>query len=66
MLHLLLKNRGTLVTRDTLIEEIFETDPAESSRSLDVHLRNIRRKLENSRVTGCEIETIRGQGYQIG
>jgi DNA-binding response OmpR family regulator len=66
ILHLLLKNKGHLVTRDLLIEEIFEMDPAESSRSLDVHLRNIRRKLECSRVAGCEIETIRGQGYQIG
>lgn len=66
ILHLLLKNKGHLVTRELLIEEIFEMDPAESSRSLDVHLRNIRRKLENSQTQGCEIETIRGQGYQIG
>jgi len=66
ILHLLLKNQGRLVTRELLAEEIFEMDPAESSRSLDVHLRNIRRKLEGNRVMGCDIETIRGQGYQIG
>ena len=65
ILNLLMKERGILISRDRLIQEVFAMDPAQMGRTLDVHVRNIRKKLEALNVSGCEIETIRGKGFRI-
>ncbi|MBI9103296.1 MAG: response regulator transcription factor [Spirochaetales bacterium] len=66
ILHYLLKKSGALIPRDTMIQAIFEQEPAEVGRSFDVHLRNIRKKLAEHQVEGCDIETVRGKGFTIG
>ncbi len=65
ILYCLIKNRGTPVSRESLIMDIFGPDSSGESRALDVHVRNIRRKLTENDVKNCEIVTIRGTGYQI-
>ncbi len=65
ILFLLLKNKGNPVFREVLIRDIFGRDSSGGSRALDVHVRNIRRKLIENKVKDCEIVTIRGIGYRI-
>jgi len=65
ILHLLMKTPGAVVNREAMIQEIFDKDPAEMGRTLDVHVRNIRKKMEAHSVDRCEIETIRGTGFRI-
>ncbi len=65
MLHMFFQQPGNIVTRETLISEIFELEPSQMGRSLDVHIRNLRKKLDASDASGCCIETVRGIGYTI-
>ena len=65
ILNVLLKNMNSVVLRETLIKDIFNKDPLNGGRAVDVHIRNIRRKLSESNVAGCTLETVRGSGYKI-
>lgn len=63
VLCLLLKNRGQVLSRERLIEEVWGYAFAGESRTVDVHVRTLRQKLGES---GSYIETVRGYGYKIG
>ncbi len=63
MLCLLLENRGTVLSRDTLLNEVWGYAFDGESRTVDVHIRTLRQKLGTC---GNYIETIRGFGYKIG
>ena len=63
LLHLLMKNAGMVLTRDTLLENIWGYDFDGETRTVDVHIRTLRTKLGYD---GDIIETIRGVGYRIG
>ncbi len=65
ILHMLFQNAGSVVSREALIREVFEKDPAEMGRTVDVHVRNIRKKLDSAQAKACRIDTIRGIGYMI-
>ncbi|MBL7006755.1 MAG: response regulator transcription factor [Spirochaetia bacterium] len=65
MLHMFFQQPGNIVTRETLISEIFEREPSQIGRSLDVHIGNLRKKLDAADASGCSIETVRGIGYTI-
>lgn len=65
ILQLLIKNRGSEVLRETINREILGRAPEDSGRTIDVHMRNIRKKLSESGVTGCLVETVHGTGYKI-
>lgn len=60
---LLLKNKGKVIKRDYLLNKIWGYDYFGETRTVDVHVRNIRKKLgfDESDV----IETIRGVGYKL-
>ena len=62
MLYLMLKNRGTVFSRDRLLEEIWGYDYDGENRTVDVHIKTLRTKLGDS---GAVIETVRGVGYKI-
>jgi len=64
ILYRLLKNQGQVVERDALNREIFGKETEEVGRSMDVHIRNVRKKLDEASVTGFRIETVRGIGYR--
>ncbi len=65
ILYLLMKDRGALISREEMIQEVFDMEPEKMGRTLDVHVSNIRKKLEARSVSGCEIETVRGKGFRI-
>jgi DNA-binding response OmpR family regulator len=60
---LLLERSGRIVTRDRLLEEVWGINWGDT-KSLDQHIRRIRRKLEFDR-DGPRITTIRGVGYRL-
>lgn len=60
LLALLIRNAGTVLTRDVLMEHIWGTDFAGESRTLDVHIKTLRKKLGPAE---SHIKTIRNVGY---
>lgn len=66
ILQRLLREQGEIVDKDRLVRDVFDLSPSEMGRTLDVHLRNLRKKLNAAGVDCCGITTIRGQGYRIG
>ena len=63
LLATLMKNRGEVLSRDTLLSSVWGYDFTGESRTVDVHIRTLRSKLGSS---GDLIETVRGVGYRIG
>ena len=63
LLRRLLEHPNIVLTRSQLLEEIWGYDFDGETRTVDVHIRTLRQKLEES---GALIETIRGVGYRIG
>ena len=63
VLCLLLKNRGQVLSRERLIEDVWGYAFTGESRTVDVHVRTLRQKLGEA---GGYIETVRGYGYKIG
>jgi len=62
MLCLLLERRGSVLTRDQLLNIIWGYEFDGASRTVDVHIRTLRQKLGDA---GNCIETVRGIGYKI-
>lgn len=65
LLYLLASNRGKVFTRDELLDEIWGYEYAGETRTVDVHIRHLRKKLEDDDKNPKYIETIRGVGYRI-
>lgn len=63
LLFYLMKNKGLVVSRDKLINEVWGYDFEGESRTVDVHIRTLRLKLGDA---GKLIQTIRSVGYKIG
>lgn len=63
LLCLLLERKGTVFTRDQLLNTIWGYEFDGASRTVDVHIRTLRQKLGEA---GGYIETVRGIGYKIG
>lgn len=62
LLKTLIENRGAVMTRDVLMNKVWDTDFEGESRTVDVHIRTLRRKLGEC---GDCIETVRNVGYKI-
>ena len=62
VLCLLLKNRGQVLSRERLIEDVWGYAFTGESRTVDVHVRTLRQKLGEA---GAYIENVRGYGYKI-
>jgi two-component system alkaline phosphatase synthesis response regulator PhoP len=63
LLCLLLEHRGSVLTRDQILNAVWGYGFDGASRTVDVHVRTLRQKLGEA--GGC-IETVRGVGYKIG
>ena len=63
ILKYLMKNRGIVLTRDSLMEKIWGYDFEHGNRTVDVHIQSLRKKLGTA---GDAIKTIRNVGYKIG
>ena len=63
LLCLLLRNKGIVLTRATLMDRVWGFESERENRTLDVHIRTLRVKIGEA---GSYIETVRGIGYKIG
>lgn len=65
LLETLIKNKGRVLTRDFLLDKIWGYEYIGETRTVDVHIRHLRRKIENDDKIPKYIETIRGIGYRF-
>ena len=64
LLELLLANAGRVLTRDTLISRVWGADYVGDTKTLDVHVKRLRAKVEDEPAHPRRIVTIRGLGYK--
>jgi DNA-binding response OmpR family regulator len=62
LLYILMENKGLVLTREQLLSLAWGYDFAGQTRTVDVHIGHLRKKLENSQI---RIETITGIGYKL-
>lgn len=65
LLRYLIDHRGNVVSRDELLEGVWEYQPGVSSRTIDVHVAWLRQKLEENPQNPRHIHTVRGVGYRF-
>jgi two-component system, OmpR family, response regulator RegX3 len=64
LLELLLDNAGRVLPRDTLIDRVWGLDYVGDTKTLDVHVKRLRAKIEPDPTSPTRIVTIRGLGYK--
>ena len=65
LLRYLVDRRGSVVSREELLEGVWEYQPGVSSRTIDVHVAWLRQKLEDNPQSPRHIHTVRGVGYRF-
>jgi len=65
LLVFLMTNRGRAFTRDYLLEKVWGYDYAGDTRTVDVHIRWLRRKIEANPSRPQYLLTVRGYGYKF-
>ena len=64
LLEILLTNAGRVLPRDTLIDRVWGTDYVGDTKTLDVHVKRLRAKVEDDPASPSRSVTIRGLGYK--
>jgi two-component system, OmpR family, response regulator RegX3 len=64
LLEILLSNAGRVLPRETLIDRVWGTDYVGDTKTLDVHVKRLRAKVERDPSVPTQIVTIRGLGYK--
>ena len=62
LIYYFLKRKGRVQTRDNLLLGVWKFDTEVETRTVDVHIRRVRKKISDS---DLQIETIRGVGYRL-
>ncbi len=62
LLEMLMRNSGQLITRQRMLRDIWNTDWDGSTKTLDMHMSSLRRKIGDH---GSKVHTIRGHGYRF-
>lgn len=65
LLKLLAENPGKVYSRDVLLEKIWSYEYIGETRTVDVHIRHIRKKIEEDDSNPIFIKTVRGFGYKF-
>lgn len=65
LLVLLFKSNGRVLTREYLLDHIWGYNYIGDTRTIDVHVRNLRKKIEDDDKNPIYIETVRGIGYKL-
>ena len=65
LLVMLAASVGNVVRREDLMSEVWDEHWFGSTKTLDVTVASLRRKLEEARIAGAEITTLRGVGYRM-
>ena len=65
LLKFLMIHRGVAYSRDDLLNHVWGYEYSGETRTVDVHIRQLRRKLEDDDANPVLIETVRGRGYRF-
>jgi two-component system alkaline phosphatase synthesis response regulator PhoP len=65
LLRVLAENRGRVMTRDQLLDKVWGFEYIGETRTVDVHVRYLRKKLGDEDNEGKYIQTVRGVGYKM-
>jgi DNA-binding response OmpR family regulator len=65
LLELLMREAGSVVTRERLIDEVWDVNWFGSTKTLDVHVSSLRRKLGDDSAEPRFIHTVRGVGFRL-
>ena len=65
LLQVLMENAGRVMTRESLIDDVWGTDYYGDMRTLDVHIKRLRAKCEEDARDPRHILTVRGVGYKF-
>ncbi|MBW6462674.1 MAG: response regulator transcription factor [Bacillota bacterium] len=65
LLELLMSNPGRVLTRELLLDKVWGYEVEVDTRTVDVHIRYLRQKIESDPANPNFIETVRGVGYRF-
>ncbi len=65
VLELLMRNAGRVLTRGQLIDRVWGSDYVGDTKTLDVHIKRIRAKVEKDPAHPVRVLTVRGLGYKL-
>ena len=65
LLRVLVRDAGSVVPRDALMREVWDSDPTGSTKTLDMHVSWLRRKLGDDANSPRYISTVRGMGFRF-
>lgn len=65
LLELLMRNAGRVLTRGQLIDRVWGSDYFGDTKTLDVHIKRIRSRIEQNPATPVLLSTVRGVGYRF-
>jgi two-component system response regulator RegX3 len=65
LLELLMRNPGRVLTRGQLIDRVWGSDYFGDTKTLDVHIKRIRSKIESQPSDPVQLVTVRGLGYRF-
>ena len=65
LLEFLMRNAGRVLTRIQLIERVWGSDYVGDTKTLDVHIKRLRAKIEKDPANPEYIQTVRGMGYKM-
>lgn len=65
LLRFLIEHRGSIVTRDQLLREVWGHEPGTVTRTVDVHMASLRQKLERTPRRPDYLITVAGAGYKL-
>jgi two-component system response regulator RegX3 len=65
LLEFLMRNAGRVLTRMQLIDRVWGSDYVGDTKTLDVHIKRLRSKIETDPANPTLIQTVRGLGYKM-
>ncbi len=65
LLEFLMRNAGRVLTRVQLIDRVWGSDYVGDTKTLDVHIKRLRAKIEKDPANPEHIQTVRGMGYKM-
>jgi two-component system response regulator RegX3 len=65
LLEFLMRNAGRVLTRMQLIDRVWGSDYVGDTKTLDVHIKRLRSKIEADPTNPVIIQTVRGLGYKM-
>jgi DNA-binding response OmpR family regulator len=65
LLQMLMERAGSTVSREELMQQVWNTEFLGDTRTLDVHIRWLREKIEPNPSSPNQLITVRGQGYRL-